>query len=261
MRSEILPGLSLTVNRQSSDQSDALSHRMNTSNGANVAARLTADANLALGWNKSSYRNAGGALNGNDQMSTYASLQMPIGLDNDFTTDVGTMHSNSGGLDDISGKYFGVTLRNRTRSDVALGLGYRWSLIDTFGVGRYTQRTNAVDFDTSWFPTSSMGINARLSYSSNNGSNISDYITPTVDVRWDLSTDSSLTLRYNFNRARQWDPVRGAILDQQANGLSGRLTYRLGSNSNLDLTYDFLSSDNNGSQWQKALRAFFTIKL
>jgi len=261
LRSEILPGLTFGATKLDSDLKSSIGRTRNRTLSASLGAALTRETFASLGWNRSSYDSTPGELT-TDQKSTYLSLHTPLGFESDLNVDLGLTDSPTGPVASrYRGRYASFLIRNRTASDMSLGVGYRWSLLDTAGTLASRQSTQAVDFDMAWTPASTLGVNARASYLLTNGGTISQFISPSLDLRWEPSGQSSLILRCNFNQSRLWDPILARILGQSAKGLSARFSYRLSERSSLDVTYDYQSSSAGGLAFQRAVRVFFVTRL
>lgn len=260
MRSEILPGLSFAINRFVNDQTSDLVKSNNKNLSATLGAALTRDTFATLGWSKSTFNTTPGDIF-TKQQNSYISLRTPIGFDTDMNLDFGLTESVSGTQTSYDGKYASVHVRNRSKSDMSLGLGYRWNLLDLTGGTGGKLTTQSLDFDIAWTPASTLGINARANYYFTSGNTISEYLSPTVDIRWEPSSQSNLVLRYNFNRSNQWDPLLAEVLGQSAKGISARFSYRLSRRSSFDITYDYQASGSGGIDFQRAIRAYFRTRL
>ncbi len=258
LRSEILPGLSLSVTDLVTNDRGDLYTSQNKNSSVSLGASLTPDTFATLGWNQSSFASEGQT--GSTQKNTYMSFRTPLSIDTDINIDAGWSDS-AGGESGYKSKYLGLMARNRSRSDMTMGLGYRWNGINQTGFSAGRQSTQSADFDLAWTPSSTIGLNATANYYVTGGTTISQYLAPTVDLRWEPSSQSNLTLRYNFNRSKQWDPLLAEILGQSNKGISARLSYRLSQKSSFDLTYDYQGASTGGVEYQKALRAFYRTRL
>ncbi|MBI2842967.1 MAG: hypothetical protein HYX78_06160 [Armatimonadetes bacterium] len=260
LRSEILPGLSLGITSFANDQTAGLVKSKNKNLSASLGAVLTRDTTATLGWNKSSFDTMPQDFT-TSQHNTYLSLRTPLAIDTDLNIDFGLSDSQTGVGTGFSGKSAGFIIRNMSLKEMSLGFGYHWNVLDQRGSQLGEKRSQSIDFDIDWLPSSTLGIDARVGYYVTGGTSISEYISPTIDIRWQPSTQSNLTLRYDFNRSRLWDPLQADILGQSAKGLSARFSYRINQRSSFDITYDYQAATASGFDFQRALRLYFRTKL
>jgi hypothetical protein len=260
LRGDMMPGLSLSVIKAHNNQTDTNRDVDSDNTTGSLNALLAPDVRLSLSWSKIKQLSMP-QLASSNSTTTLATLQMPAGMGLDFSLDGGTSSSVSNVGPSFDSQFAGATLRGNLSADASAGLSYRWNHYQTGGVSSTRQTTNSVDFDLSWLATSTIGLNARVNYYLNQGSNISEYVSPYLDLRWTPNNTSSVTMHYNFSKSRQWDWVQRKFIDQGDKGLSLRLTHGLSADSSLDMIYDFQSSDIGTLTWQRSLRILFNHRL
>ncbi|MDO8588566.1 MAG: hypothetical protein Q7T82_16180 [Armatimonadota bacterium] len=259
-RSEVLPGLGLNLTKAHNARDDAGRQVSSDNVNASAHAFLAPDVILNVSWYLIKQLTLPDVVAAKST-TTVATVQAPMGMGLDLTVDAGTTKSSTTQGPSFDSKFAGAAVRGALSADASAGLAYRWNDYSTGGLGSSGQKTQSLDANLSWVVTRSIGLNAHVNYYLNSGDNISEYISPYIDLRWTPNTMSALTLRYNFSKSRQWDWTLGRFINQGDQGLSGRLTQELGGGSSLDVLYDFQSSSLGSIASQRSLQVYFNHRL
>lgn len=266
VRAQVLPGLSAdyTDQRQRLSITGGLAGTVFV-NAANrnlgVSARLSDRSILNGSASKSDYVGAGGI--GSSQSSLQVSLQSRLSPTADLSLDYGRNKSMIGLDSSYSGSSGGIALRTRTAGGMSMGASYRRSQINTStaNASPTSQTTDAVDLDALWMPTYQLSLNLRLSYQANNGSSISERLSPAVGVRWQIDPVTNLSLNYNYQSDRQWDWVNWETIGQRRRASVLRLSHGFSNGSSLELYYDFHGGNTGLIEWQRHVALYYTTSL
>ncbi|MHB9035822.1 MAG: hypothetical protein ACYC64_04085 [Armatimonadota bacterium] len=267
VRSEIMPGLSLDYvdQRQSQLGSDMVGTSGSTSRNRNlsVSARLSEQTVLTIGGTRSDY-DVDTADSDSRVDSIQSAIQTSLTPTTDFSLNYGKSKSITGLGDLYDSSFAGLSIRDRTSATLSVGATYRrTNVLSVSGTdsSAYSQRGDVVDMDMLWQPSYSMGVNLRLSYQNNQGSNASKVLAPSANFRWQVDSSTNLMVNYAFQRYNQLDPLTQLLYGQDTRGLSMRLTHAFRNNSSLDLSYDFQGSSIGDQEWSRHLRMYITTNL
>lgn len=261
-----MPGLSLDYTNQRQTQTGGglltSSGTMSRNRSLSLSARLAEGTLLNLGATHLEYNVA---VPGADtrQDGLQMALQSALTSSTDLSLNLGRNKASIGGAQNYQSIYAGIWVRDRTSSNLSLGIGYRRSNTRSGSgpAGSFHIISDIVDLDVLCLPTYDVGISARLSYQANNGQNVSDLLAPSVNLRWQIAPSTNLTVNYAFERLRQWDFVAAAIADSDTTGLSLRLTHSLSNGSSIDLAYDSHAATLGELEWRRQLRLYYTTHL
>jgi hypothetical protein len=266
VRAQVLPGLSadFTGQRQRLSVTDGLGGIIfvNSANrNLGVSARLNDRSILNGSISRSDYAGAGGS--GSSQSSFQVSVQSRLSRTADLSLDYGRNKSMIGLDGSFSGTFAGVSLRTRTSGGMSMGASYRRSQTDssTADASPISQTTDAVDFDALWMPTYQLSLNLRLSYQANNGSSISETLSPALGVRWQIAPSTNLSLNYNYQSDKQWDWIKWEFIGQRRRGSVLRLSHAFPDRSSLEFYYDFHGGNTGLIEWQRHIALYYSAYL
>lgn len=262
MRSQIMPGLAMDFLQQRQSQGgDQYAGTTSTNRSLGLSAQLDRSTFFSASALHADY--ASGANEGNATDTLQFGLQTSLTQKTDLNMSYGQNKSIIPGQSKYRGTTAGISIRERTSDKVSIGGAYRWNKTTTLlpGGNSLDLTNHAIDADLLWLPTSDLGLNLRLSYQANNGSTISELLTPSMNVRWQIAPSSNLTLNYTSVRNDQWDWSAWSLTGERSRGLSFRLTHSFSDNSSVDVVYDFHGSNIGQREWEKQLRAYFTARL
>ena len=266
IRSQVMPGLSVDYSDQRLTQDRAPSTATTGTVARNrslaMSARLSQDLSFNAGLTHSEY-NIGSGESDTRQDSLQMALQAALGPRTDLSVNYGQNKSTVGLGDTYNSKFAGISIRDRTSSEMSLGATYRRTNVRSAlnGGDSFSQTSDILDLDMLWLPTYDMSINLRLSYQANNGANVSDLLAPSANLRWQIDSDTNATFSYTMERLEQWDWTLGTIAKRRSKGLSLRLTHAFLDGSSVDVSYDFQGVSVGQREWQKQLRLYYTRRL
>ena len=265
VRGQVLPGLSAdyTDQRQKLSITNVLGDMIFVdANNRNLgmSARLSDRTTLNGSLSKSDYLSAGSS---SSQSSLQFSVQSQLSRTADLSFDYGRNKSITGSDSNFRGSFAGISFRTRTAGGMSMGASYRRSQIDssTANADPTSQTTDALDFDALWMPNYQLSLNVRLSYQANNGSNISETLSPALGVRWQIAPATSLSLNYNYQSDKQWDWIQWGFIGQRRRGSVLRLSHAFQDRSSLEFYYDFHGGNTGLVEWQRHIALYYATYL
>jgi len=253
VRSEVLPGISVNAAAQRLRDEHPLSGQAKVgSETLNVLARLSSQTSATAGivHSKSDSALSGGRT---EQRSVSASMQTRLGTQSDLGIDL-TRSTGDTGLGQIRSESGGIRYRSTLGPMASYGVDYRFTRIPGSGAEGSSYHTLNLDF--SWLAAHSLGLNARLSRTVlRGGSARSETLVPAMSLRWDITQRDALNLQYNLSQSEQFQPILAIGTRAGTRSVSGRFTHRFDRDTDLDVTFWWLSSQYGDLLWSRAFRA------
>jgi hypothetical protein len=103
-----------------------------------------------------------------------------------------------------------------------------------------------------------MGIDLTLNYSNSKGATVSSTLSPSINVRWQIDTLTSLYINYTVEQNSVLDALTELTQNQTIRGTALQLVHTFSRSTSLELVYYFQRFSYGAEEWQREFNAYLT---